>query len=98
MEPGVDVAYKLGKVTTAYASADQSVRYPTTDLYYARGNAFGSIDLRHESALNLEAGLRRGVDKNIRYNVALFHRRSANLTIGRLIRVMTRHMRRTLPL
>ena len=78
--PGVDVAYKLGKVTTAYASADQSVRYPTyTDLYYARGNAFGSIDLQHESALNLEAGLRRGVDKNIRYNAALFHRRSANL-------------------
>ena len=49
--PGVDVAYKLGKVTTAYASADQSVRYPTyTDLYYARGNAFGSLDLQHESA------------------------------------------------
>ena len=67
-------------MTTAYASADQSVRYPTyTDLYYARGNAFGSIDLKHESALNLEAGLRRGVDKNIRYNAALFHRRSANL-------------------
>ena len=78
--PGVDVAYKLGKVTTAYASADQSVRYPTyTDLYYARGNAFGSIDLAHESALNLEAGLRRGVDKNIRYNAAIFHRRSSNL-------------------
>ncbi|HCP40257.1 MAG TPA: hypothetical protein DIT65_00540, partial [Cryomorphaceae bacterium] len=78
--PGVDVAYKLGKVTTAYASADQSVRYPTyTELYYARGNAFGSIDLEHESALNLEAGIRKGIDKNIRYNAAVFHRRSANL-------------------
>ena len=78
--PGIDFAYKLGKVTTAYASVDQSVRYPTyTDLYYARGNAFGSIDLEHESALNIEAGLRQGVQKNSRYNVALFNRRSANL-------------------
>ena len=78
--PGVDFAYKLGKLSTVYASADQSVRYPTyTDLYYARGNAFGSINLEHESALNLELGYRRGVANNVRYNAAIFHRRSANL-------------------
>ena len=31
-----------------------------------------SIDLEHESALNIEAGLRQGVQENIRYNVACF--------------------------
>ena len=78
--PGIDVGFKLGKLSTLYASVDQSVRYPTyTDLYYARGNAYGSLDLDHESAQNFEAGYRRGVQNNIRYNAAAFHRRSTNL-------------------
>lgn len=57
--PGIDIAYQIGDHFRPYASWNRSLRFPTyTDLYYNLGGAVGSIDLKPESSVNYEAGLR----------------------------------------
>ena len=77
--PSADLLYRLTKTASLYATMNRSMRYPTyTDLYYNRGGAQGSIDLKPESAWNYEAGYKVKLgDLNV--NGALFYRRSKDL-------------------
>ena len=55
------------------------MRYPTyTELYYNRGGAQGSINLRPESAWNYELGYKQKSGQ-VYNSGALFHRRSKDL-------------------
>ena len=77
--PSLDVLYRLTKDASLYATANRSMRYPTyTDLYYNRGGAQGSINLRPESAWNYELGYKQKSGQ-IYNSGALFHRRSKDL-------------------
>ncbi|CAI8413414.1 MAG: Colicin I receptor [Cryomorphaceae bacterium] len=77
--PSLDGLYRLTKDASLYATINRSMRYPTyTDLYYNRGGAQGSIDLRPESAWNYEVGYKQ---KSGQWygTAALYHRRSKDL-------------------
>ncbi len=77
--PSIDWLYRLTRIASLYATVNRSMRYPTyTDLYYNRGGAQGSIDLRPETAWNFEAGY-KGKLRHLYYSSALFHRRSIDL-------------------
>lgn len=77
--PGVDVAYQLTRNFRPYASYNRSVRFPTyTDLYYNRGGAVGSIDLKPEESDNYEVGMKL-FSKYVNGNIALFRREGKNL-------------------
>jgi len=77
--PSLDVLYRLTKDASLYATANRSMRYPTyTDLYYNRGGAQGSINLRPESAWNYELGYKQKSGQ-VYSSAALFHRRSKDL-------------------
>jgi vitamin B12 transporter len=57
--PGADIFHRWNGHHTTYASAGRAFRLPTwTDLYYNRGGAQGSRDLRPEHADQLELGHR----------------------------------------
>jgi iron complex outermembrane receptor protein len=61
--PGVDLHYRWGQRHVTYASSGRAFRFPTwTDLYYNRGGAQGSKDLRTEHAVQMELGHRFTVD------------------------------------
>ncbi len=61
--PGVDLQYRWGKGHLTYGSAGRAFRFPTwTDLYYSRGGAQGSKDLRTEHAVQMELGHRFTAD------------------------------------
>src|SRR5210317_1155484 len=77
--PSADLLYRLSKTSSLYATVNRSMRYPTyTDLYYNRGGAQGSIDLKPETAWNYEAGYKAKLG-DLYVNGALFHRRSKDL-------------------
>ncbi|MBL7952844.1 MAG: TonB-dependent receptor [Flavobacteriales bacterium] len=57
--PGLDVSQAWNSHHTTYASASRAFRLPTyTDLYYNRGGAIGSADLKPEHGDQLELGHR----------------------------------------
>lgn len=77
--PGVDLAFRATDQIRLFANANQSVRYPTyTDLYYNRGGAIGSKDLRPESCLQGEVGARLS-EKFVSAQAAVFVRRADDL-------------------
>ncbi|MDC1022064.1 TonB-dependent receptor [Schleiferiaceae bacterium] len=77
--PSMDALYRLTKESSLYATVNRSMRYPTyTDLYYNRGGAQGSINLKPETSWNYEAGY-KAKEGNLDLNGVLFHRRSADL-------------------
>ena len=77
--PSLDVLYRLTPDASLYATINRSMRYPTyTDLYYNRGGAQGSINLRPESAWNYELGYKQKSGQ-VYNSGALFHRRSKDL-------------------
>jgi len=77
--PGIDVSYKINKHIQPYASVNKSLRFPTfTDLYYNRGGAQGSIDLKPEESLNYELGTKMHSSWGI-FHIAAFRREGKNL-------------------
>lgn len=57
--PGLDIVYQGANGHSTYASAGRAFRFPTwTDLYYNRGGATGSKDLKPEHADQVELGHR----------------------------------------
>lgn len=55
--PGLEAAYKLTGTWKLFANVNRANRFPTyTDLYYNRGGATGSKDLKPEEAISSEAG------------------------------------------
>lgn len=57
--PGMDLSYAWNAHHRTYASASRAFRLPTyTDLYYNRGGAVGSLDLRPEHGDQIELGHR----------------------------------------
>ncbi len=57
--PGLDLSFAWNTRHTTYASASRAFRLPTyTDLYYNRGGAVGSLDLRPEHGDQIEVGHR----------------------------------------
>lgn len=57
--PGIDLYHRWSEGQVSYVSAGRAFRFPTwTDLYYTRGGAQGSKDLRAEHADQVEAGHR----------------------------------------
>lgn len=77
--PGIDVSYGVISMLRLYASVNRSVRFPTfTDLYYNRGGAVGSINLKPENAINYEGGIKLNT-KYVKGNIAYFRRDAENL-------------------
>lgn len=57
--PGLDAVYRWNDHHSSFASFGRAFRFPTwTDLYYNRGGAMGSKDLRPEHADQAEVGHR----------------------------------------
>lgn len=57
--PGLDLSFGWNDQHTTYASVARAFRLPTyTDLYYNRGGAVGSLDLRPEHGDQVEVGHR----------------------------------------
>ncbi len=77
--PGIDIGYRLTDDLKLYANAGYTYRVPTyTDLYYKGRTNIGNPNLKPESAISEEFGVKY---KNQRFfvNVAVFHRKSNNL-------------------
>lgn len=57
--PGFDISYTLSDRLKSFFSYNQSLRLPSfTDLYYVGPTNLGNPDLRPETAINYEAGLK----------------------------------------
>lgn len=77
--PGIDVSYGVIPMLRLYTSVNRSVRFPTfTDLYYNRGGAVGSINLKPEDAINYEGGIKLN-SKYVKGNISYFRRDAQNL-------------------
>jgi vitamin B12 transporter len=78
MFPGIEIA-KNHRNTRWFASANKAFRFPTyTDLYYNRGGAQGSKDLKPEQALCFELGSQIR-HKSHRFRIAAFSRYGQNM-------------------
>jgi iron complex outermembrane receptor protein len=71
--PGLDLGYNFNKKLKAYANTGYTWRIPTyTDLYYEDAANLGNADLKPESAIAYEAGLKymhQGVEAQVSYFV-----------------------------
>lgn len=77
--PGIESAFKLGPTFTIYASAGQTFRVPTyTDLYYISSAEEGNPNLKAETALSLDAGIRWS-QNGFYLQAAIFHRNNHDL-------------------
>lgn len=77
--PGLDIAFQLAKPLKAYGSATTSFRMPTfTDLYYTGPNNVGNPNLKPETAVNLEAGLKFS-KPGLQGTAAAYYRMGKNL-------------------
>lgn len=77
--PGIDIGYQLSNNYKIYANAGYTYRVPSfTDLYYKGRTNIGNPNLKPESALSEEIGIKYLTDK---WNVtaSAFHRKSDNL-------------------
>lgn len=79
ISPGLDIGYHITDDVTFFGNAGTSFRFPTfTDLYYNLGGAVGSIDLKPETAINYEVGV-RAVHGDLTSQVSFFRRDAENL-------------------
>jgi len=77
--PGIDVGYQLTEQTKLYANAGYTYRIPTyTDLYYSSPTTIGNENLKPETAISEEIGLKFNIH-NSRFSIAGFHRNANNL-------------------
>lgn len=77
--PGVDLFHRWNTRHHSYANYGRAFRQPTwTDLYYNRGGAQGSIDLRTEHADQVEIG-HRILGSNWKASAALWRRMGRDL-------------------
>lgn len=77
--PGMEVSYNLNSRSKLFANVNRSNRFPTyTDLYYNRGGAVGSKDLKPEEAISYELGYTRR-SKQMSIQAAGFLRDGKNL-------------------
>ncbi len=77
--PGIDIGYQLTEAIKLYANAGYTYRVPTyTDLYYKGRTNIGNPDLKPESAISEEVGIKYKKG-NWFINMAAFHRKSDNL-------------------
>ncbi|MFT3884060.1 MAG: TonB-dependent receptor [Flavobacteriales bacterium] len=77
--PGADVVYRWTERSSTYMSAGRAFRFPTwTDLYYNRGGAVGSKDLRPEHADQIELGQRFGVGR-VLFKASVWRRQGRDL-------------------
>ncbi|MBS9767173.1 MAG: TonB-dependent receptor [Flavobacteriaceae bacterium] len=77
--PGIDIGYQLTNHFKLYANAGYTSRVPTyTDLYYKGRTNIGNPNLKPESAISEEFGVKYHNEK-LFVNVALFHRKSEDL-------------------
>jgi len=77
--PGLDLGYQLSDAFRLYANVGYTYRVPTfTDLYYVGPTTMGNSDLKPESAISEEIGMK--FRKNaFTFNLAVFQRDSDNL-------------------
>ncbi len=76
---GVDAAYRLLGKLKIYTSANRSFRNPTfTDLYYVGATNIGNINLKPESAITYEGGLKFDYPL-LTGNIGYFHRDGKNI-------------------
>lgn len=77
--PGADVSFRCNSNFRLYANVNTAVRYPTfTDLYYNRGGAVGSKELKPETSLNYEGGVRY-LNGPLSAQIAVFRREGKSL-------------------
>lgn len=77
--PGVEASFKVNQKATIYAQVNRANRFPTyTDLYYNRGGAVGSKNLKPEEAICYEIGYTRR-KSNLFLQTAAFVRDGKNL-------------------
>lgn len=77
--PGVDAVYRWETGQSTYFSVGRAFRFPTwTDLYYNRGGAVGSLDLRPEHADQVELGQRMQLG-TIPVKISLWRRQGRDL-------------------
>jgi len=77
--PGIDIGYQLNKQTKLYANAGYTYRIPTyTDLYYASPTTIGNENLKPETAISEEVGVKYH-RKSFRFSTAIFYRNADNL-------------------
>ncbi|UMB53805.1 TonB-dependent receptor [Lutibacter sp. A64] len=77
--PGLDVGYRFSEHFKLYSNIGYTYRVPTfTDLYYVGGNEIGNPDLKPESALSEELGIKYNTS-SLDINLALFNRDAEDL-------------------
>ncbi len=77
--PGLDVALNLSNQLKWYASATSSFRMPTyTDLYYTGPQNVGNPDLKPETAVNYESGIKYKT-AGLQGHATVFYRMGKNL-------------------
>lgn len=77
--PGLDMGYRISEKVKLYGNIGYTYRVPTfTDLYYMGPTTQGNPNLKPESALAEELGI-KFTDENFQMDIALFNRKSDNL-------------------
>jgi len=72
--PGIDISYQLGSKLRWYASGNRTMRLPSfTELYYNDQTSKGDPNLKPETAVAIETGLKYQ-SKGIQFHSALFKR------------------------
>jgi len=77
--PGIEVGYRFSDITKIYANSGYTYRAPTfTDLFYVGPTTQGNPNLKPESALSNEIGI-KFKPHNLMIDFVVFHRNSDNL-------------------
>ncbi|MBT8385753.1 MAG: TonB-dependent receptor [Bacteroidia bacterium] len=77
--PGLDLGYEISDKLKLYGNIGYTYRIPTyTDLYYVGPTTQGNPELKPESALSEEIGLKFTIPA-FQFNIALFNRNSDDL-------------------
>ncbi|MBN2775935.1 MAG: TonB-dependent receptor [Prolixibacteraceae bacterium] len=77
--PGADISYQMNQNLKLYISVNKSLRVPTfTDLYYSGPTNTGNPDLKPETAISSEGGLKYNSGNFYSY-FAVFHRSGKNI-------------------
>jgi len=77
--PGIEVGYRFSDITKIYANSGYTYRAPTfTDMFYVGPTTQGNPNLKPESALSNEIGIKFKPD-NLMIDFVVFHRNSDNL-------------------
>jgi iron complex outermembrane receptor protein len=77
--PGIDVGYKVSDVVRIYGDFGYTYRVPTfTEMFYVGPTTIGNPDLKPESALSEEIGIKIS-GSHINFDMAFFNRKSENL-------------------